>query len=235
MPIQVIRSGNIFHTDRLNPWEEIRGPQIIFWTNTQWTNQDWKSVASQVALRYCHEFERIHNWVLRIWDVYSAQGFLAPVLPAEFHGIVCNEKWNGTKHDWTFWDLWVTEGLTQLASSRVNLPWAVATRTASFQDEVRDLLDGPNFGIQTLADIAKRAELEINPPHRIAFIGTWPSWTENHADWRWILQAMDNSTLNLVLYLWSKEIQDQVAQVVRAFPDLRTSAPLRDLEERIYC
>lgn len=77
----------------------------------------------------------------------------------------------------------------------------------------------------------KQVELEIKPPLRTAFIGTGPSGTQNHADWRGILQAMNDSSLNLVLYLWNQEVAAQVANVVRLFPELRASVPLRRIEE----
>ena len=65
----------------------------------------------------------------------------------------------------------------------------------------------------------------------MAFIGTGPSGTSNRADWRGILQEMNDSSLNLILYLWNKEVHEQVAAVVRQFPALRASRPLSEIEE----
>ena len=233
MPITAIRSGNIFHTEDLNPGEDIGWPQIVFGINTAGTNLDWASVAFQVGQKFCTEFQRIiSEGGLRIGDVHSAQGSLSHTLPTRFHGIVCNEKKSSEKHDWTFADLWVTQGLEQLNNWRIIMPWQVTTRKNSVRDEVRQITEASwNFDFKKLAELMKRAELEMNPPLRTAFIGTGPSWTNNHADWRGILQAMNDSQLNLILYLWDKEIHEQVANVVRLFPALKASAPLRRIEE----
>ena len=42
---------------------------------------------------------------------------------------------------------------------------------------------------------------------------------------------MSDSQLNLILYLWNREVQEQVAKVIRLFPELRASRPLREIEE----
>ena len=231
MPITAIRTRDIFHTDDLNSWEERMWPQIIFGINTAWTNLDGHSVAYQVGQRYCIEFQRImHHWRLQIGDVHSAQWCLDNVTPARFHGIVCNERTTSGKHDWTFGDLWVTEWLEKLASGQIIRQRQVETRIASVRDEVQELL-ARWFDFNQLVELVKNAEHEIHPPVRTAFIGTGPSGTQNHADWRSILQAMNDSTLNLVLYLWNQEVAAQVANVVRLFPELRASVPLRRIEE----
>lgn len=104
MPINSIRSGDIFEA-RLHPGEERNGIQITFGINTQGTNQDAHSVASQVGKRYNRTFRQIPQHDLAIGDVYSGEGWISPVIPARFHGIVCNEKSTSGKHDWTYADL----------------------------------------------------------------------------------------------------------------------------------
>jgi hypothetical protein len=114
MPINAIRSANIFE-DRLNPGEERNWVQIVFGINTQGTNQDVNSVASQVAKKYDETFWKIPRNDLAIGQVYSGQWYIHPALPARFHGIVCNEKELHTgKHDWTFADLGSIQDLRPL-------------------------------------------------------------------------------------------------------------------------
>jgi hypothetical protein len=196
---------------------------------------DGSSVAYQVGQRYCKTFQRITSTdSLNIGDVHSAQWSLDIVTPTRFHGIVCNEKQTSWKHDWTFGDLWVQEWLEQLEKGRIIMPWQVQTRLDSVRDEILDLVVNKwNFDFQEVVKLVKQTELEINPPLRTAFIGTGPSWTANNADWRGILQVMSDSQLNLVLYLWNREVQEQVANVVRLFPELKASVPLRRIEEQL--
>ncbi len=66
----------------------------------------------------------------------------------------------------------------------------------------------------------------------MAFIGTGPSGTKHHADWKGILEVINNSTLNIILYLWDQEVRAQVAEVVRQFPTLRAVRSLEKIEER---
>jgi hypothetical protein len=104
MPINAIRSGDIFEA-RLLPGEERNGIQIAFGINTKGTNKDAHSVASQVAEKYDQTFREIPQKSLVIGDVYSGTGFINPALPTRFHGIVCNDKGDSGKHDWTYADL----------------------------------------------------------------------------------------------------------------------------------
>lgn len=70
MAINNIRFADIFE-EKLHPGEERYGPNIAFGINTQGTNKDAHSVASQVARKFDETFLEIPRTNLAIGDVYS--------------------------------------------------------------------------------------------------------------------------------------------------------------------
>lgn len=102
----------------------------------------------------------------------------------------------------------------------------------SFRREIATLLkNDPTFSFETAQTLFQDVKATLEPPVRMAFIGTGPSGTKHHADWRGILESMNNSSLNIILYIWDQEIKAQLADVVKQFPTLRQVRPLREIEE----
>lgn len=106
----------------------------------------------------------------------------------------------------------------------------VSSRMDSFRQEIGNLL-ATKASYDEMRSVFQDTEATLYPPVRTAFIGTGPSGTNNGADWRGILESMNNSSLNIILYLWNQEMQEQVATIVRQFPTLRAVRPLQEIEE----
>jgi hypothetical protein len=99
-----------------------------------------------------------------------------------------------------------------------------------FREQMSELLK-EKASFHQIQSAFKDTEATLHPPVRAAFIGTGPSGTSNDADWRGILESMNNSSLNIILYLWNQEVQQQVAAIVKKFPKLREVRPLEEIEE----
>jgi hypothetical protein len=101
----------------------------------------------------------------------------------------------------------------------------------SFKQEVAELL-AQWAPYDTIKKVFEDTEAVLHPPVRTAFIGTGPSGTKNHADWRGILEAMNSSSINIILYIYDQQIKAEVAKVVKLFPTLREVRSLQDIEEQ---
>jgi hypothetical protein len=100
----------------------------------------------------------------------------------------------------------------------------------SFRQEIGNLL-AKKASYNEIRSAFQDIEATLYPPIRTAFIGTGPSGTKNDADWRGILESMNNSSLNIILYLWNQQVQEQVAAIVKKFPALRAVSSLKEIEE----
>ncbi len=234
MPIKQFNTGNILHTDTLNPWEDSNGVYIVCATERTGTN----SIPASIAYRIQKQFPDTHfaaigkhqSQIHKIGGVFSAGVSFTESVRAHIFGVVCHEWWDMHTQDYSRAVEWMTEGLKFIAENGLSVNSVkINEALKKFRVESLSLLNRNDITLQQLAELNQKLldeyERTRNPIVRIALMATWSPQACSE-----LLKTMDASPLNLALYLPSVGVISAAVQAHPRLFSIPAVAALKELE-----
>ena len=234
MPIKQFNTGDILHTDALNPWEESNGVYVVCATERTGTNR----IPASIAYRIQEQFPDTHfaaigkhqNQIHKIGGVFSAGVSFAESVRAHVFGVVCHEWWDMHTQDYSRAVEWMTEGLNFIAENGLFVNSVkINEALKKFRAESSLLLNRNDLTPQQLAELSQKLldeyERTRNPIVRIALMATWSPQACSE-----LIQTMDASPLNLALYLPSARVISEAVQAKPRLFSIPAVAAIKELE-----